>query len=188
MRLIVLLIFISQAIVCNAQAVFENFRSFDVIKNDSISLFDFSDKMGVAVIFTSNSCAFDSFYTLRIKAIVDAYSDKIKFLLVNANQEPEESIERMREAYPKRNTSAPYLADKDQLILSLFQAKKTPEVFLLKSSSGRFTLFYSGSIDDNPQVATDVKQTHLKANIERLLQGQPSTQNERPVGCTIRRK
>jgi hypothetical protein len=85
--------------------------------------------------------------------------------------------------------TAPYLADKDQDVMEALGAKKSPEVFLLASNSGKFTVAYSGAIDDNAQVAQDVKQTFLKDAIGNLLAGQktaPTTQ--RATGCTIRRK
>jgi hypothetical protein len=67
-------------------------------------------------------------------------------------------------------------------------AKKTPEVFLLKPTAGKFMVFYAGALDDNPQVGTDVKQDYLKNNIDKLLAGQLSDENVRAVGCSVRRR
>jgi hypothetical protein len=48
---------------------------------------------------------------------------------------------------------------------------------------------YSGAIDDNPQVAKDVKQTFLKDALTKVLAGEKiETVSQRAVGCTIRRK
>ena len=182
-----LILILSSFFHLHAQPI-TNFTLFDVVSNDSVSLKQYANRQGVALIFTSNECAFDSYYANRIKVLVDAYSDKIQFLLVNANQELAESIETMRETSTKRKINAPYLSDKNQVALTLLDVKKTPEVFLLKSTSGKFTLAYSGALDDNPQVATDVKQNYLKDAIDKLLAGQKSAESTRAVGCTIRRK
>ncbi|MBK7653716.1 MAG: hypothetical protein IPJ20_27545 [Flammeovirgaceae bacterium] len=73
--------------------------------------------------------------------------------------------------------------------METFGARKTPEVFLLSMAGGKFTVVYSGAIDDNPQTASDVKQTFLKDAIEKLLAGQKvDVAVERVAGCTIRRK
>ncbi|MDZ7647240.1 MAG: hypothetical protein U5K54_08685 [Cytophagales bacterium] len=53
----------------------------------------------------------------------------------------------------------PYLADKDQKVMETFGARKSPEVFLLSTVTGKVTVVYNGAIDDNPQTANDVRQT-----------------------------
>ena len=182
-------IFLMLSFLCiNLQAqVISDFKLLDVVSNDSVSLNKFSKKQGVAVIFVSNECAFDTYYASRIKSLVEMYSDKIQFLLINSNQEPEESIEQMRGTIAKRKINAPYLADKKQVALNSLGAKKTPEVFLLSPHVGKFIVFYSGAIDDNPQVETDAKQEYLKDNITKLLTGQQASEIVRAVGCTIRK-
>jgi hypothetical protein len=182
---IILFSFVTMAVL--SQASVSDFKSFDIVSNDSIALNDFSRAAGVAIIFTSATCAFDNYYTERIKLLINEYQGKIQFLLVNSSLGESESIETMKEWSVKRRVNAPYLVDKNQLISAQFEAKKTPEVFLLKSVQGSFTIFYAGSLDDNPQVAADVKQRYLKDNIERLLSGKPNTENVRAVGCTIRK-
>jgi hypothetical protein len=187
MRLIILITLSLASFQLNAQGI-ADFKLLDVASHDSLSLKQYSNKLGIAIIFTSNDCAFDAYYTSRIKSIVEGYSDKIQFLLINSNQEPAESVEKMQEAFTKRKIDAPYLADKNQVAMNAFDAKKTPEVFLLKPTSGKFIVFYSGSLDDNPQIATDVKQNYLKDTIEKLLAGQKAAESVRAVGCTIRKK
>lgn len=182
---IILLSFVTMDVL--SQASVSNFKSFDIVSNDSVALNDFSRTAGVAIIFTSTTCAFDNYYTERIKSLIEEYKGKIQFLLINSSLGEGESIEKMKEMSAKRRVNAPYLVDKNQLISTRFEAKKTPEVFLLKFVQGSFTIFYSGALDDNPQVAADVKQHYLKDNIERLLTEKPNTENVRAVGCTIRK-
>jgi hypothetical protein len=119
--------------------------------------------------------------------MISTYNGKIQFLLVNSNIEPEESVEKMRIHYTDMNV--PYLADKDQLVLNLFGAKKSPEAFLLKNSAGKSSVVYSGAIDDNPQVPKDANQKFLKDAIDKMLAGQKiEVSINRAVGCTIRKK
>jgi thiol-disulfide isomerase/thioredoxin len=142
---------------------------------------------GIAVVFTSHECPFDNYYKERLKELVSQYAGKIQFVLINSNQEPQESAEQMAIHY--KDINAPYLADKDQIAMEAFGARKSTEVFLISKAGGKLNLVYSGAIDDNPQVAKDVKQTFLKDAIEKLLAGQKiEVATQRAAGCTIRRK
>jgi hypothetical protein len=88
-----------------------------------------------------------------------------------------------------KDINVPYLADKDQIAMEALGARKSTEVFLISKAGGKLNLVYSGAIDDNPQVAKDVKQPFLKDAIEKLLAGQKiEVANQRASGCTIRRK
>lgn len=152
----------------------------------TISLSSYKSAPAVVVIFTSHECPFDNYYKERIKSLVTNYPT-IPFLFINSNPEPQESTDQMAIHY--KDVNAPYLADKDQIAMEIFGARKSPEVFLLATVGGKFTVVYSGAIDDNPQVATDVKQAYLKDALDKVLAGQkiePATQ--RATGCTIRRK
>jgi hypothetical protein len=141
----------------------------------------------VAVVFTSHECPFDNYYKERLKELTTQYASKIQFVFINSNQEPQESVEQMAIHY--KDINVPYLADKDQIAMEALGARKSTEVFLISKASGKLNLVYSGAIDDNPQVAKDVKQPFLKDAIEKLLAGQKiEVANQRASGCTIRRK
>ena len=187
MKLPWIIVFFVFTLTTTAQTI-TNFTLLDVVSGDSVSLKQYTNRKGVALIFTSNQCAFDTYYTERIKKWVNTYSDQIQFLLINASQEPGEATAAMNQTIAQRKINVPYLADKSQVAFTLLGAKKTPEVFLLKPTAGKFMVFYAGALDDNPQVATDVKQDYLKNNIDKLLAGQPSDENVRAVGCSVRRR
>lgn len=143
----------------------------------------------VAIIFLSHDCAFDKYYPMRIRSLIEAYSGKVEFLLINAGIEPGESTELMLQHYHAWGYQVPYLADKGQITLDILGAHKTPEAFLLNKSGGHYVVAYHGPIDDNPQIETDVKEHYLRDNINRLLAGEKIKVTEvRPGGCTIRRK
>lgn len=165
----------------------KNFTLTNVKDGKEISLSNYASSTGVVVVFTSHECPFDNYYKDRLKDLVNTYSGKIPFIFINSNQESTESLEQMAIHYGDLNV--PYLADKDQTAMEAFGARRSPEVFLLSAARGKFTVAYSGAIDDNPQVAKDVEENFLKDAIAKLLAGQktePAVQ--RAVGCTIRRK
>ncbi len=174
------------SVVSFAQEI-KNFSLTNVKDGKEISLSNYSSSAGVVVVFTSHECPFDNYYKDRLKDLVNTYSGKIPFIFINSNQESTESLDQMAIHYGDLNV--PYLADKDQTVMEAFGARRSPEVFLLSAAGGKYTVAYSGAIDDNPQVAKDVKQNFLKDAIAKLLAGQKSEPAvQRAVGCTIRRK
>ncbi len=181
------LLSIAVGLQANAQTPIQNFTLTNVVDDKTVSLDQFSSSNGVVVLFTSNECPFDNYYKDRIKEMISTYTGKIQFLLVNSNIEPEESIEKMHIHYTDMNV--PYLSDKDQVVMNQFGAKKSPEAFLINNSGGKSGVVYSGAIDDNPQVPKDANQNFLKDAIDKMLAGQKiEVNNNRAVGCTIRRK
>jgi hypothetical protein len=108
-------------------------------------------------------------------------------MLVNSNVETQESAEQMSIHYT--DFSVPYLADKDQVVMENLGAKKTPEAYVITSKGGKFSIVYSGAIDDNPQSAKDVRNSFLKDAIDKVLADTKPVQSiERATGCTIRKK
>ncbi len=187
MKKLLVVILLSAALLSNAQTEIKDFTLTNVKSGKAVSLANYKSSTGIAVVFTSHECPFDNYYKDRLKALVNSYSGKIQFLFINSNQEAEENAGQMAIHYS--DLDVPYLADKDQVAMGAFGARKSPEVFLLSTANGKFTVVYSGAIDDNPQAASDAKQNFLKDAFDTLIAGQktePATQ--RAVGCTIRRK
>lgn len=163
-----------------------NFTLPNANNGESVSLNKYSGSSAVVVVFITNECPYDNYYKTRIKQLIDLYP-KVQFLLINSSGDPQESIEKMAIHYTDLNI--PYLADKDQKVMELFRAKKSPEAFLLRPTGDKFTVAYSGAIDDNPQVPSDTKENFLKNAIDLLLRGQEiEITTIRAMGCTIRKK
>jgi peroxiredoxin len=172
-----------------AQKVVDNFTLTNVSDGASVSLDGYRSLPVIVVIFTSNACPYDGYYQARIRSLIMDYRERIQVLLINSHVESAESEDQMKSAYGKWNLSVPYLSDKNQAVMQLLGAKKSPEAFLLKSKDGKFEVVYSGAIDDNAQMANAVNRPYLKDAIDRMLSGQvvePAT--TRTVGCTIRRR
>lgn len=173
--------------VANAQV--KNFTLTNVITGKPVSLDTYPSCSGVVIVFTTNACPYDEYYRGRINKLSKAYSDKVPVLLVNSSIEPGESADNMVKKAQQAGLSGPYLADKDQTLMQSLGATKSPQVFLLKNDGGKFTVVYSGAIDDNAQVEADVRHAHLRDAIDIMLTNQRiETAEVRPTGCTIRKK
>lgn len=185
-RLTLALIMLAMTTTLSAQEGIATLSLPNAYDKKLVSLNDFGSLAGVAVIFYSNECPYDNYYKERLRVLIEAYGTKVQFLLVNANQEPAETIDKMAIHYS--DLKVPYLADKDQIVMNMLGARKSPEVFLLKTSGGKQTVFYNGAIDDNAQVEKDVSNSYLKTAIEALLANTAAPETNRTVGCTIRKK
>lgn len=172
-----------------AAQVVSGFSLPNVINNETVSLESYPSCQGIVLLFTSNACPYDEYYRKRIATLAGTYNDRVPVLLVNAHPGPEESVEHMRTTARSLNFSTPYLADKDQVLMSQLNARKSPEAFLLKNDNGKFTVVYRGAIDDNAQVDADVRHHYLRDAIDIMLTNQTiGTPEVRPVGCNLKRK
>ena len=167
----------------------KNFKLTNVMSNETVSLDSYPSCQGMVLIFTSNSCPYDLYYRERIAALTKSYQDRVPVLLINSLVEPAESPDAMLAFARKWNLAMPYLADKDQTLMTSLQVKKTPEAFLLKNTNGKFTIVYRGAIDDNAQVEADVRHRYLRDAIDIMLNNQNiQTPEVRPVGCNLKKK
>lgn len=188
MKTILITLLVVSAAVAVAQQPVE-FSLTNVVNGQTVSTNDFAGAEGLLVIFTSNACAYDEYYRQRIHTLAARYGSRIPVLLINASPDSEEAVALMKEKAGQLNLAVPYLADKDQKLMTQLGARKTPEAFLLRKTNGKFTVFYRGAIDDNPQVEADVRTHYLRDAIELMLKGQkPQTPEARAVGCNLRRK
>jgi glutathione peroxidase-family protein len=163
----------------------------DAVTGKEFSLSDFSEKRGIVVIFTSNYCPFSKQYIDRINELHRDYKDKgFQLVLINSNSESDNPIESVEEMANKAKDSGfefPYLADKERVALEQFKASRTPEAFLLRPDRVGFAVVYSGAIDDNPQMATQVRTAFLRNAMEDVIAGRTPARNYvRPTGCVIR--
>jgi hypothetical protein len=169
----------------HAQQV-SSFSLPNVLNDQTVSLETYPSCSGMVIIFTSAACPYDDYYRNRITQIAQAYQDKVPVLLVNAD--PGETKDNMLKK-AKLFNAVPYLADKDQSLMTGLDAKKSPEAFLLRNVNGKFAVIYRGAIDDNAQVEADVRHHYLKDAIDVMLANQNvATLEVRPVGCNLKRK
>lgn len=156
----------------------------NVADGQQISLNDFKGARAVVVIFTSNVCAYDGYYSQRLKSLFTEYGSRVQFVLVNSNLEAEETPDKMKTKYDLWDYGVPYLADKEQWWMKFLGAKKSPEVFVLDADG---KVVYTGAIDDNPQLASGAKEHYLKNALDDLISSRTIVkQSTRVVGCSIR--
>jgi hypothetical protein len=186
MSLMVLMMAVTTAY---AQRTLDDFTLPNAVDGKAISLSTFPTCSGVVIIFTSNSCPYDEYYKGRISKIIQTYQNNVPVLLVNSLLDGNETLEQMTKKVQQSGLRVPYLADKDQVLMQKLGASKTPQAFLLKNDNGKFSVVYSGSLDDNAQVEGDVHHPYLMDAIKAMLANQqPESAEVRPVGCTIRKK
>jgi hypothetical protein len=181
-------LFVALTSLAFAQQV-KDFSLPNVLNGQNVSLDTYPSCEGLVIIFTSNSCPYDEHYRNRIKKLISDVQDKVPVILVNSNTEPAESSDNMIKKAQQMGWRVPYLADKDQVLMTQLGATKSPQVFLLKNNAGKFSVVYSGAIDDNAQVEGDVRHSYLRDAIDIMLANQTiATPEVRPAGCTIRKK
>jgi peroxiredoxin len=179
--------FIGISAFSSAQQV-ADFTLTNAVDDKTVSLASHSSEAVVVLIFTSNICPYDGYYMGRITDLIRDYQGKASVLLVNSHTEAGESLENMARHASQNNIRVPYLSDKDQTVMKNLNAHKSPEAFVLKKSAAKFSVLYHGAIDDNPQVADDVKHHYLRKAIDAVLGGKTPPAHVRPVGCNIRKK
>lgn len=165
----------------------QNFTLTNAVDGKAVSLESYSSAPGIVIIFTSNSCPYDGYYLNRIRTLA-GFNSKIPVLLVNSSTETTESVDQMKNYADQCKLPVPYLADKDQKLLSSLNPRKSPEGFLLQKSGTDFKVVYRGAIDDNAQSEKEVKVSYLKDAITKLVAGQKiDVADVRPVGCSIKK-
>jgi len=164
-----------------------DFRLPNVLASDEkereVHLYNIKGKKAIVIIFIATRCPISNDYNARMVDLAKAYTPKgVQFLGVNSNHiEPtEEVIEHAK----KNGFPFPVLKDEGNRVADLYQAKVTPEVFLLDSN---FVLRYHGRIDDSQNPARVTKRD-LQEALDALLAGkEPPVTETRAFGCTIKR-
>ncbi|GAB3328887.1 thioredoxin family protein [Larkinella ripae] len=158
-----------------------------------VSLADYKNGKGVILIFTTNHCPFSKIYEERIIALDRKYAPLGFPVVAIQPNDPtaytEDSFENMKNRAQEKNYPFPYLWDDSQSVAKVFGATRTPEVFVLKHVGDRFTVEYTGALDDNPQNAAGVKRRYVEDAVSNVLSGRPVvTTTTRAIGCAIKWK
>ena len=143
------------------------------------------------VVWTCNHCPYALAWHPRIASVARDYADRgVTFLCVNSNDPvryPDDSAPAMAErvATEPAEWPMPYLHDESQEGAREWDAKTTPDLFVL-DADGR--LAYRGAPDadwDDPGLDAE----WLRAALDAVLEGQaPSPAETEPVGCSIKWK
>ena len=155
----------------------------------SYSLKELTEKNGVIVIFTSNTCPFVIKWEDRYTMLEElAKKNNIGVAYINSNykkRKDDDSFENMKKHATKYNYRFPYLLDEKSKVANSFGAKTTPHIFMFNKN---LQLVYKGAIDDNYKDITKVKEFYIKDAMEQLANGKKIKVSETdPVGCSIKR-
>jgi peroxiredoxin len=141
------------------------------------------------VVFTCNHCPYALAWHDRIADAARDYGDRgVRFLAINPNDSeryPRDSFEAMRKRVAAEDWPMPYLRDETQAVARAYDAKTTPDVFVLDAER---RLRYRGAPDadyDDPSQRANWLREALDAVLART---EPPRSETRPVGCSIKWK
>ena len=163
------------------------------VDGKSVSLSDYLDQKGVILVFTCNPCPFAKAYEQRIIKLHNTYADNgFPVVAINPNDveiSPDDTMELMKARADEKDYPFVYLKDETQEIYKTYGATKTPHIFLLQNSGGKFKVVYVGAIDDNAMEEASVANKYVEDAIAALVSGsKPDPATTRAIGCTIKTK
>jgi peroxiredoxin len=141
------------------------------------------------VVFTCNHCPYALAWHGRLADVARDYAPRgVRMLAINSNDAeryPRDSLEAMtaRVAAEPDSWPMPYLHDESQQVARAYDARTTPDVFVL-DTGGR--LVYRGAPDsdhDDPSL----RAAWLRDALDDVLAGSPvALAHTEPVGCSIK--
>jgi peroxiredoxin len=139
------------------------------------------------VVFTCNHCPYALAWNDRILRAARDY-DGVHFLAINPNDAeryPGDSFDAMKERVAREDWPLPYLRDESQDVARAYDAKTTPDVYVVDADG---TVRYRGAPDadhgDPSQAAA-----WLRGALDAVLEGrEPDPAETKPVGCSIKWK
>ena len=138
----------------------------------------------VVVVFMATRCPFSNGYNGRMAALQREYSAK-GITLVGINSNKTEPVAEIVEHTRKHGFTFAVLKDEGNKIADAYQAKKTPEIYVLDPKG---TLLYQGRIDETHDEPENVKKPDLRRALDAILAGQSvPTPTTRAFGCSIKR-
>ena len=141
------------------------------------------EKKVIVLIFLATKCPVVDDYIERINTLFKDYKDK-DVQLVGIHSNKHETLEEIKQYREKYKLEFPILLDPKNNIADYFNARRTPEVFVLNNEN---ILLYRGAIDDSREKP---KKQYLRPVLDLVLDGKviPEKQKKtRAIGCTIKR-
>jgi peroxiredoxin len=161
----------------------------DVRTEKSVALKDFKENKALVVVFLGTECPINNLYLPVLADLHKNYKEKgIAFLGINSNAH--ENVKAVAEHARSQKVPFPVLKDPANKVADSFQAKRTPEVFVLDKTGA---VLYRGRIDDQFGIGykRPGKPTRrdLAEALDELLAGKPvSLAKTDAVGCLIGRQ
>jgi peroxiredoxin len=139
------------------------------------------------VVFTCNHCPYALAWHDRIADVARDYAGRdVRVLAINSNDAdryPRDSAEAMRQRVEREDWPMPYLHDATQEVARAYDAKTTPDLFVLDAAG---TLRYRGAPDSDHDDPAQ-RASWLRDALDAVLAGQePARSETKPVGCSIK--
>jgi len=136
------------------------------------------DHAAVVVLFVSTLCLYSNYYDDLLRDMAARYaSHGVVFVGINSSRV--ETLDEMREHARRHGHAFPIVRDADGKLAELFDARRTPEVFLL---DGVGKLRYRG------RIASKISSPDLQNALDQLLSGKEVKPAEtKAFGCAIPR-
>jgi peroxiredoxin len=132
----------------------------------------------VVVMFLSTLCTYSNYYNDLLRDMASEFEAK-GVLFVGINSSRVETAEEIVGHAREHGHSFPILRDADGKLAGIFDARRTPEVFLLDRE---------GKLRYHGRVASKISSPDLKNALESLLSGRPVRPAEtKAFGCAIQR-
>ncbi len=153
------------------------------------SLADFSDDMGLLVMFICNHCPYVVHLKTAIAQFARDYTNKgLGIIAINANDTetyPADSPQNMALEVERYGYVFPYVYDATQSVAKAYGAACTPDFFLFDANR---KLAYRGQFDaSRPGNNVPVTGADLRAATDEILIGQPvSHEQHASIGCSIK--
>ena len=141
-----------------------------------------------AVVFTCNHCPYALAWHERIVGVASDYAPHgVRVLAINPNDAeryPRDSVEAMRERVRNGEfASVPYLRDESQEVARAYEAKTTPDVFVIDREG---VVRYRGAPDADYEDPA-LNAAWMRAALDAVLEGRtPDPDETAPVGCSIK--
>lgn len=160
----------------------ENFTLKDY-NGKEYSLFDFKDSKAIVIMFIATQCPVSNAYNQRMATLNKDYAGKAtSFIGINSNKQ--EDAAEVKEHAEENGLDFIILKDPNNLIADIFEAKYTPEIFVLNSD---LNIQYHGRIDDSRK-ESEVESKDLRVALDEILEGKEVSKSEtKAFGCTIKR-
>lgn len=169
--------------------------NFDLknVVSQQVTLANYRDQKGLIVVFTSNHCPFSKAYENRIMALDRKFAPQgypvLAIMPNDTSAYEDDSFKSIKTRTRDKPYPYAYTIDETQSTARAFGAARTPQVYILKQTAGKFILEYMGAIDDNPQDESSVQRRYVEEAVRSLIEGRPvQSPLTKPIGCGIKWK
>lgn len=159
-------------------------------EGENVALSDLDNYDGVLIVFMCNHCPYVKAQGEELRKLSEEFSS-IAIVGINPNAEthPQDSVEKMGDFVEENDLDSSnfyYLVDDDQEVAKAYDAKCTPDPFLL---DWRHRLFYHGRLNDKAGPNDELENREMKEVIEKLLKRKNAPEEQKPSqGCSIKWK